>query len=93
MQDRTWLDLPGWVGMACFPLLTLLVGVVAGVVVFGKNQVEEARHALGSGVWSANWLWAVKVGYHLILACGIALLLLVPAAIRISLRCSQAPCG
>lgn len=77
-------------GVMLWPLLTLVLGVIAGVAVFAGDQMEGAGRFLGEQRLPPGRVWLVKVGLHLTLAIGVALLLLIPAVSRVMLLSFQA---
>jgi len=69
-----------------WPILTLLLGVVAGIVVFADEQTEGSGRFLGEQRLPPGVVWAVKAGTNLALAVAVALVLLIPVGARLALR-------
>lgn len=69
-------------GLALWVFGTLLLGVVCGVTVFMDEQTSGSFRFLGDQRLPLGRIWWVKVGYHFLLACAAALILLLPALFR-----------
>ncbi len=71
-------------GVLGWPVLTLLLGVIAGVSVFAGEQVQASARFLAEQRLPLGRVWAVKVGARLVLALGVVQLMLLPAAVRVA---------
>jgi hypothetical protein len=76
--------LPLWV--LGWPVLTLVLGVIAGVSVFAGEQAEGARAFLVEQRLPMGKIWAVKVGVRLAASLALVHLLLLPAGIVAAYR-------
>jgi hypothetical protein len=66
-------------GLVAWPILTLLVGVLCGVAVFGDEQLQGSFRYLGDQRLPLGRVWLVKVGLHFALAVAAACLVLFPS--------------
>jgi hypothetical protein len=69
-------------GPAAWPVLTLFLGVLCGVTVWGDEQMSAAFRFLGDQRFPLGRIWIVKVGMRFGLAVLSAFLLLLPSLIR-----------
>jgi hypothetical protein len=76
--------LPLW-GLG-WPLVTLVLGGIAGVSVFAGEQVQATGRFLSEQRLPLGKMWAIKVGLRLALALGVVHLLLLPAGVRASFQ-------
>lgn len=65
---------PPVVGLQAWPALTLLLGAIGGVSVFGGKQRESTGRVLGQQRLSPGVVWVVKVSLHL----GLVAIVVVP---------------
>lgn len=68
-------------GPAAWPMLTLLIGILCGVTVWGDEQISAAFRFLGDQRVPLGRVWIVKVGMRFALAVFAAFLLLLPSLI------------
>ncbi len=91
---------PPVVGLQAWPALTLLLGVIGGVSIFGGKQREATGRVLVQQRLSPRVVWAVKVSLHLGLVAIVVVLLLLGALPALDfwarhsggLRCTLATC-
>ena len=73
---------PGLRPVLAWPGLALAAGVLAGVTAFADEQSRGSARFWGEQRLPVGRVWAVKVGFHLLLAAGLLLLLVLPMAVR-----------
>jgi hypothetical protein len=66
-------------GPILWPLLTLLIGVLCGVTVYGDEQMHGSSRFLGDQRLPLGRVWIVKTGMRLALAVFAAFLLMLPS--------------
>lgn len=77
-------------GPAAWPALTLLLGVLCGVTVWGDEQQSAAFRFLGDQRFPLGRVWIVKVGMRFALAVFAALMLLLPSLVLALIHQMQA---
>jgi hypothetical protein len=66
-------------GPVAWPFLTLLIGVLCGVTIYGDEQMHGSFRFLGDQRFPLGRVWVVKVGMRFALAVFAAFLLLLPS--------------
>lgn len=70
-------------GPVAWPILTLIIGVLCGVTVFGDEQMHGSFRFLGDQRFPLGRIWLVRVSMRFALAVFAAFLLMLPSLILV----------